>query len=58
VLADGFFANYLPRGSAGDLLSGGVMLPENVAVLLAVAGALSLIGSEFLEQAVVLREVE
>lgn len=57
ILAEGFFANYLPRGAVGDILSGGVMLPENVAVLLAVAGALSLIGSEFLEQAIVLREV-
>lgn len=54
-LAQAFFSNYLPRGSVGSIVSGGVMLPENAAVLLAVGGGLAVIGSEFLEQALVLR---
>ncbi len=45
-----FFANFLPNGSAGSLLSGGMIPLANVAVGLEVAGATLMVISELLDQ--------
>ncbi len=47
--------NVLPLGTAGQLLSGGTIPVSNVAVGLEVAGAVALVLSEFLDQALLVR---
>jgi multicomponent Na+:H+ antiporter subunit B len=47
--------NFLPLGKPGDLLSGGMIPLLNVAVGLEVAGAFTLVVSEFLDQALLRR---
>jgi len=55
VVGGAFLANFLPTGSLGDLLSSGTVAVLNGAVGVAVAAAMVLLLSGFLEQAVVLR---
>lgn len=50
IFAGVFFKNFLPYGTPGQLLSGGVMPLSSIAVGLEVSGGLLLIFSEFLEQ--------
>jgi multicomponent Na+:H+ antiporter subunit B len=50
-----FMHNFLPLGSAGDLLSSGTILVLNLTVGLAVAAGFVLLLSEFLEQTLELR---
>ena len=50
-----YLANVLPLGTAGDLVSGGIIPVANMAVALAVAAGFVLILSEFLEQTLALR---
>lgn len=45
-----YLANVLPAGELGDVLSGGTILPLNVAVALAVAGGLILLITVFLAE--------
>jgi multicomponent Na+:H+ antiporter subunit B len=45
-----FFANFLPSGSSGSLLSGGMIPLANVAVGLEVAGATLMVLSELVDQ--------
>ncbi len=45
-----FLTNILPLGTAKDVFSGGLMLVENAAVTLAVAGSFSVLFLEFLEE--------
>ena len=45
-----FLTNILPFGTAKDVLSGGLMLVENLGVTMAVAGGFSLLFIEFLEE--------
>jgi multicomponent Na+:H+ antiporter subunit B len=51
VFAGAAMENFLPHGQAGDLLSGGVVPVLNVFVGIEVAAAITLILSEFLDQA-------
>jgi multicomponent Na+:H+ antiporter subunit B len=50
-----FFANWLPLGTTGELLSAGIIPLGNASVGLAVAGGFAFMLSEFLEQTLVLR---
>jgi multicomponent Na+:H+ antiporter subunit B len=45
-----FLSNFLPLGTAKEVVSGGLMLVENLGVTLAVGGGFSLIFLEFLEE--------
>ena len=45
-----FFANFIPKGSQGSLLSGGMIPLANIAVGVEVAGALLMVLSELLDQ--------
>ena len=45
-----FFANFLPNGSSGSLLSGGIIPLANIAVGVEVAGATLMVLSELLDQ--------
>ena len=58
VIGGAFLLNFLPVGSFNDLLSGGTVPLLNGAVGVAVAAAIVLLLSGFLEQAVVLRRTE
>jgi multicomponent Na+:H+ antiporter subunit B len=58
VVGGAFLANFLPKGTLGDLLSGGTVALLNGAVGVVVAAAIVLLLSGFLEQAVVLRGAE
>jgi hypothetical protein len=58
VMGGAFLTNFLPTGSFNDLLSGGTVPLLNGAVGVAVAAAIVLLLSGFLEQAVVLRRTE
>jgi multicomponent Na+:H+ antiporter subunit B len=58
VIGGGFLVNFLPTGSLGDLLSAGTVEMLNGAVGVAVAAAIVLLLSGFLEQAAVLRRSE
>ena len=49
--ASAYLANFLPLGTAGDLLSAGTIPLNSVAVGLEVTGAFMLIWTEFLDQA-------
>ncbi|WP_028061286.1 MnhB domain-containing protein [Candidatus Solirubrobacter pratensis] len=51
VFATAAMANFLPLGTTGDLLSGGTIPVLNVAVGVEVAAAITLILTEFLDQA-------
>jgi multicomponent Na+:H+ antiporter subunit B len=55
IFASTFFKNFLPLGTAGELLSAGTMPLSNLAVGLEVAGAFVLLWTEFLDQALVVR---
>ena len=55
VWGTAFFANTLPLGSAGELLSAGLIPLSNVAVGLAVTGAFAFMLSEFRDQTLVVR---
>jgi multicomponent Na+:H+ antiporter subunit B len=55
VFATAAMENFLPFGTEGSLLSGGVIPLLNVAVGLEVAGAITLILTEFLDQALLRR---
>jgi multicomponent Na+:H+ antiporter subunit B len=55
IFAGTFFKNFLPLGTAGELLSAGTMPLSNLAVGLEVAGAFVLLWTEFLDQALVVR---
>jgi multicomponent Na+:H+ antiporter subunit B len=55
VIGGAFLVNFLPVGTFNDLISGGTVPVLNGAVGLAVAAAIVLLLSGFLEQAVVLR---
>ncbi|MCW3065401.1 MAG: mnhB [Solirubrobacterales bacterium] len=55
VAGRAFFQNVLPLGRSGQLLSGGTIPLGNLTVGLEVMGALLLVFSEFLEQALLLR---
>jgi multicomponent Na+:H+ antiporter subunit B len=55
VFAGATMANFLPYGQAGMLLSGGTVPVLNVAVGVEVAGAITLIVTEFLDQALLRR---
>jgi multicomponent Na+:H+ antiporter subunit B len=50
-----FFANWLPLGTAGELLSAGIIPLGSAAVGLAVTGGFAFMLSEFLEQTLVVR---
>jgi multicomponent Na+:H+ antiporter subunit B len=58
VIGGGFLVNFLPTGTFNDLLSGGTVPLLNGAVGVAVAAAIVLLLSGFLEQAVALRRTE
>jgi multicomponent Na+:H+ antiporter subunit B len=45
-----FFANFIDTGTAGSLLSGGMIPLANIAVGLEVAGAMLMVLSELLDQ--------
>ncbi len=45
-----FFANFLPKGTPGSLLSGGMIPLANISVGIEVAGALLMVLSELLDQ--------
>jgi multicomponent Na+:H+ antiporter subunit B len=51
VFAAAAMENFLPFGTAGSLLSGGTIPVLNVAVGVEVTGAVTLILTEFLDQA-------
>jgi multicomponent Na+:H+ antiporter subunit B len=53
-----FFHNFLYTGTAGLINSGGTILPGNVAVGVEVCGAVLVLGSEFLHEAVLYRRPE
>jgi multicomponent Na+:H+ antiporter subunit B len=55
VIAGVAMANFLPFGTAGNLLSGGIVPVLSVAVGVEVAGAITLILTEFLDQALLRR---
>jgi multicomponent Na+:H+ antiporter subunit B len=55
VFATVAMANFLPFGTAGSLLSGGTIPVLNIAVGVEVTGALTLIFTEFLDQALLRR---
>jgi multicomponent Na+:H+ antiporter subunit B len=55
VAAGAAMWNFLPFGTAGDLLSGGIVPILSVAVGVEVAGAITLILTEFLDQALLRR---
>jgi multicomponent Na+:H+ antiporter subunit B len=55
IAGQAFFQNVLPLGHTGRLVSGGTIPLGNIAVGIEVLGALLLIVSEFLEQALLLR---
>jgi multicomponent Na+:H+ antiporter subunit B len=50
-----FFANWLPLGTAGELLSAGIIPLGSASVGLAVTGGFAFMLSEFLEQTIVVR---
>lgn len=50
ALGRAYLENVLPGGALGDVLSGGTILPLNVAVALAVAGGLLLLITVFLAE--------
>ncbi|HEX3318688.1 MAG TPA: MnhB domain-containing protein [Solirubrobacteraceae bacterium] len=50
-----FLANFLPKGTPGDVFSAGTIQPLSVAVGLEITGGFVLILSEFLDQTLVLR---
>jgi multicomponent Na+:H+ antiporter subunit B len=50
IAGGAFLQNFLPLGKAGNLLSGGTILPINIAVGLEVAAGFALLFSEFLEE--------
>jgi multicomponent Na+:H+ antiporter subunit B len=50
IFAAAFFENFLPLGTAGNLLSAGTYMPLNIAVGLEVAGAVLVILGELLDQ--------
>jgi len=54
MFAGVFFRNFLPLGTAGELLSAGTMPLSNIAVGLEVCGAFVLIWTEFLDQALLI----
>jgi multicomponent Na+:H+ antiporter subunit B len=56
VAGNAFLENFLPPGTARELLSGGTLLPINLTVALAVAAGVVLIVFEFLEQTLVVRK--
>jgi multicomponent Na+:H+ antiporter subunit B len=58
VIGGAFLVNFLPTGRLNDLLSGGTVPLLNGAVGVAVAAAIVLLLSGFLEQEVVLRQTE
>ena len=51
-----FLFNFLPYGSRGAYLSGGIILLLNIFVGFAVSGGIVLLANEFLEQTILLRE--
>jgi multicomponent Na+:H+ antiporter subunit B len=53
VFAGAAMANFLPLGSSGDLLSGGTIFALNVATGVEVAGAVTLILTELLDQSLI-----
>jgi multicomponent Na+:H+ antiporter subunit B len=55
IAGSAFLENFLPLGTARELLSGGTLLPINATVALAVAAGVVLIVFEFLEQTLVVR---
>jgi multicomponent Na+:H+ antiporter subunit B len=55
VFGTAFLANFLPKGTPGDVFSAGTMQPLSVAVGLEITGGFVLILSEFLDQTLVLR---
>ena len=55
IFAAVFFKNFLPLGTAGDLLSAGTIPLSNIAVGIEVAGAFILLWTEFLDQALLVR---
>jgi multicomponent Na+:H+ antiporter subunit B len=50
VLGRAYLENVLPLGTVKDILSGGLMLVENVGVAFAVAGGFAMIMVEFMEE--------
>jgi multicomponent Na+:H+ antiporter subunit B len=58
IAGGAFFHNFLPTGTGGLLLSGGTIPLDNVAVGVEVFGAVVLLGSEFLHDAVIARRPE
>lgn len=55
LFASVFFENFLPFGTKGSLLSGGVIPLSNIAVGIEVAGAFALVFAEFVDQMVLRR---
>jgi multicomponent Na+:H+ antiporter subunit B len=53
IFAGVFLKNFLPLGSPGHLLSGGMMPLNSVAVGLEVAGAFLVVWTEFLDQTMI-----
>jgi multicomponent Na+:H+ antiporter subunit B len=58
LVGTSFLDNFLPLGQPGALLSSGTIVPINVAVGLEVAGGFVLLLSEFLEQTLVVHQLE
>ena len=58
VVGTSFLDNFLPLGQPGALLSSGTIIPINVAVGLEVASGFVLLLSEFLEQTLVVHQLE
>jgi multicomponent Na+:H+ antiporter subunit B len=58
IFAAAFLENFLPLGTAGNLLSAGTYMPLNIAVGLEVAGAILVILGELLDQRLLTGEEE
>jgi multicomponent Na+:H+ antiporter subunit B len=58
VVGTSFLDNFLPLGQPGALLSSGTIVPINAAIGLEVAGGFVLLLSEFLEQTLVVHQLE
>lgn len=56
VFASAFLENFLPLGTTGELLSAGTIPVASTVIGLAVTGGFALMVSEFLEQALVMRQ--
>lgn len=56
ALAEPFLRNFLPKGTTGQLLSGGTVPVLDVAVGLAVTGSVVLLVTEFFEQSLVIED--